>query len=150
MFFLFKITCLLLAILFHYTIHRKVVMANSSAALRILVAVMSLSLWVAVVFGGIFIEFVKPGLGFDYHAAPAGDLAAKHRAVPVYPRIGSRLRDPAGAARIGDPGICGYRVLTDLRLLNWALRGHSIESVVNQMRVPKRCAHGKRDRRRPA
>jgi len=29
-------------------------------------------------------------------------------------------------------------VMTDLRLLGWALRGHTIESVVNQMRVPKR------------
>lgn len=29
-------------------------------------------------------------------------------------------------------------VMTDLRLLGWALRGHTIQSVVNQMRVPKR------------
>jgi hypothetical protein len=29
-------------------------------------------------------------------------------------------------------------VMTDLRLLGWALRGHSMQSVVNQMRVPKR------------
>jgi hypothetical protein len=29
-------------------------------------------------------------------------------------------------------------VMTDLRLLGWALRGHTMESVVNQMRVPKR------------
>ncbi len=29
-------------------------------------------------------------------------------------------------------------VLTDLRLLGWTLRGHSIESVVTQMRWPKR------------
>ena len=29
-------------------------------------------------------------------------------------------------------------VMTDLRLLGWALRGHSIESVVNQLRWPKR------------
>jgi len=63
--FLFKITCLVLAILFHYTIYRKVVLAGSSAALGRLVAVVSIALWVGVVFGGIFIEFVKPGLGFD-------------------------------------------------------------------------------------
>ncbi len=29
-------------------------------------------------------------------------------------------------------------VMTDLRLLGWALRGHTMQSVVNQMRVPKR------------
>jgi len=27
--------------------------------------VVSIALWLGVVFGGIFIEFVKPGLGFD-------------------------------------------------------------------------------------
>lgn len=63
--FLFKITCLLLAILFHYTIHRRVALAGSSPTLGRLVAVVSILLWVGVVFGGIFIEFVKPGLGFD-------------------------------------------------------------------------------------
>jgi len=63
--FLFKITCLLLAILFHYTIHRKVVLAGVSPTLGRLVAVVSIALWVSVVFGGIFIEFVKPDLGFD-------------------------------------------------------------------------------------
>ncbi len=63
--FLFKITCLLLAILFHYTIHRRVVLADSSPMWGRLVAVVSIALWVSVVFGGIFIEFVKPGLGFD-------------------------------------------------------------------------------------
>ena len=29
-------------------------------------------------------------------------------------------------------------VMTDLRLLGWALRGHTMQSVVNQLRVPKR------------
>jgi len=29
-------------------------------------------------------------------------------------------------------------VMTDLRLLGWAMRGHSIHNIVNQMRVPKR------------
>ena len=63
--FLFKVTCLLLAILFHYTIHRKVVLADASPILGRVVAVVSIALWVGVVFGGIFIEFVKPGLDFD-------------------------------------------------------------------------------------
>jgi hypothetical protein len=63
--FLFKIVCLLLAILFHYTIHRKVVLADSSPGAGKLVAVVSIALWVSVVFGGIFIEFVKTGLSFN-------------------------------------------------------------------------------------
>lgn len=29
-------------------------------------------------------------------------------------------------------------VLTDLRLLGWALRGHSVQSIIDEMRVPKR------------
>jgi hypothetical protein len=63
--FLFKIACLLLAITFHYTIHRKVALSGSSSAASKLVALVSLALWVAVVFGGIFIEFVKEGLEFN-------------------------------------------------------------------------------------
>jgi hypothetical protein len=56
--FRFKITMLLLAILWNYTIHRKVAMSNSSGGLASLTAVVSLGLWVSVVFGGIFIAFV--------------------------------------------------------------------------------------------
>ncbi len=56
--FRFKITMLLLAILWNYTIHRKVAMSNSSGGLASLTAVISLGLWVSVVFGGIFIAFV--------------------------------------------------------------------------------------------
>ena len=63
--FLFKLTCLLLAILFHYTIHRRVALSNSERGAAKLVALVSIALWVAVVFGGIFIEFVKPGLDFS-------------------------------------------------------------------------------------
>jgi hypothetical protein len=29
-------------------------------------------------------------------------------------------------------------VMTDLRLLGWALRGHSAQSIINEMRMPKR------------
>ena len=63
--FLFKIVCLLLAILFHYTIHRKVALSDSSPGAGKLVALVSIVLWVSVVFGGIFIEFVKEGLSFN-------------------------------------------------------------------------------------
>lgn len=55
--FLFKIACLLLAIGFHYTIHRKVVFLGTSFGASIVVACVSLVLWVLVVFGGIFIAF---------------------------------------------------------------------------------------------
>lgn len=55
--FLFKIACLLLAIGFHYTIHRKVVFSGASLGASMVVACVSLVLWVLVVFGGIFIAF---------------------------------------------------------------------------------------------
>jgi hypothetical protein len=67
--FLFKIACLILAITFHYTVHRRVALAQpAGSATRTrakLTACVSLVLWVSVVFGGIFIEFVKEGLSFN-------------------------------------------------------------------------------------
>jgi hypothetical protein len=57
--FYFKITCLLIAIVYNYTIHRKVAASpNVSPGVAKLVAIVSLALWVAVVFGGLFIAFV--------------------------------------------------------------------------------------------
>jgi hypothetical protein len=57
--FRFKITCLVLAIIFNYTIHRKVASSeNVSPPVGILVGAVSLILWVCVVFGGLFIAFV--------------------------------------------------------------------------------------------
>jgi hypothetical protein len=55
--FRFKITALLIAILYNYTIHHKVV-KDGSPGLGKLVAVLSLALWSSVVFGGLFIAFV--------------------------------------------------------------------------------------------
>jgi hypothetical protein len=63
--FLFKIICLTLAIVFHYTIHHRVALTAASGGRAKVVACVSLALWVAVVFGGIFIEFVKEGLSFS-------------------------------------------------------------------------------------
>ena len=63
--FLFKIACLLAAIVFHYTIHRKIALSDAPGGRGKLAACVSLALWVAVVFGGIFIEFVKEGLSFS-------------------------------------------------------------------------------------
>ncbi len=56
--FQFKIVALLIAIIFNYTIHRKVAMSdNSSSGVRAVVGIVSLLLWVSVVFGGLFIAF---------------------------------------------------------------------------------------------
>jgi hypothetical protein len=60
--FLFKMACLLAAIIFHYTIHQKVVSSHASGAYGKLVACLSLALWASVIFGGIFIGFVNEGL----------------------------------------------------------------------------------------
>jgi len=60
--FLFKMACLLAAIIFHYTIHRKVVSSDASNAYGKWVACLSLALWGFVIFGGIFIGFVNAGL----------------------------------------------------------------------------------------
>jgi hypothetical protein len=63
--FLIKIACLVLAILFHYTVHRKVVYSGALTAASKLTACVSLVLWASVVFGGIFIAFVQAGLSFS-------------------------------------------------------------------------------------
>ena len=61
--FLIKMVCLLAAIVFNYTIHRRVARSKETSAGGKLVACVSLALWGSVVFGGIFIAFVNPGLG---------------------------------------------------------------------------------------
>lgn len=54
-----KMVALVLAIIFNFTIHRKVAMApDSSPGISKLVATISLLLWVGIVFCGIFIAFV--------------------------------------------------------------------------------------------
>lgn len=54
--FLIKMACLTLAIVFNYTIRRKVIVSGVSAGIDKLVACVSLALWVSIVFGGIFIS----------------------------------------------------------------------------------------------
>jgi hypothetical protein len=56
--FRFKITALVLAIIFNYTIHRWVALKQSSGGLAVLAGLVSLVLWASVIFGGIFIAFV--------------------------------------------------------------------------------------------
>lgn len=56
--FQFKMIALLLAIVFNYTIHRKVALSgNVSSRASAFVALVSMALWVSVVFGGLFIAF---------------------------------------------------------------------------------------------
>ena len=61
--FLIKMACLILALAFNYTIHRKIVESQGSPRMGRLVACVSLVLWVSTIFGGIFIASVRPGLG---------------------------------------------------------------------------------------
>ena len=55
--FQIKIVCFAVALLFNYTIRRKVARGGGSSALGKLVAGISLLLWISVIFGGIFIAF---------------------------------------------------------------------------------------------
>ena len=56
--FQFKIAALVLGIVYHYTIHRKVALSNPSPAVGKMVGAVSLLLWVSVVFGGLWIGFI--------------------------------------------------------------------------------------------
>jgi hypothetical protein len=60
--FLIKMFFFVSAVIFHYTIHRKAVSADTPPPNGKLVALVSLILWSGVIFGGIFIGFVYPGL----------------------------------------------------------------------------------------
>ena len=53
-----KITMLVLAILYNYTIHRKIALSNASAGVTKVVGGLSVLLWISVVFGGLWIAFV--------------------------------------------------------------------------------------------
>lgn len=60
-----KMFFLIVAIVFHYTIHRRTVLSGPSRGKGKLVGAVSLVLWMCVIFGGIFIGFVNPTL--DIH-----------------------------------------------------------------------------------
>lgn len=60
--FLIKMACLVLAIIFNYTIHRRVASSETPAPSSRLVGSISLALWGSVIFGGIFIAFINEGL----------------------------------------------------------------------------------------
>lgn len=56
--FRFKMTCLTVALLFHYTLHRKAAGAGVSPWAAKLAGALSLALWTAVIAGGRMIAFV--------------------------------------------------------------------------------------------
>ena len=60
--FLGKMACLILAIVFNYTIHRKTVSTEKPPPHSKIVGGVSLALWSGVIFGGIFIAFIDQGL----------------------------------------------------------------------------------------
>jgi hypothetical protein len=60
--FLIKMACLVTAIVFNYTVHRKVVQSGASPGAAKLVGLISLALWVSIIFGGIYIAFITEGL----------------------------------------------------------------------------------------
>jgi hypothetical protein len=60
--FVIKMVLFASAVIFHYTVHRKAVSSDTPPPNGKLVAWVSLALWSGVIFGGIFIGFVYPGL----------------------------------------------------------------------------------------
>jgi hypothetical protein len=60
--FLIKMACLVAALVFNFTIHRKAAQAETPRGSAKAVGAISLALWSAIVFGGIFIAFINPGL----------------------------------------------------------------------------------------
>lgn len=52
-----KMVCFAAALLFNYTIRRRVALGGETGGMAKLVAVISLLLWISVIFGGIFIAF---------------------------------------------------------------------------------------------
>jgi hypothetical protein len=56
--FRFKMMALLVATIYHYTVHHKVVSSNSSAGVNAVAGAISVLLWVSVVVGGIFIGLI--------------------------------------------------------------------------------------------
>ena len=60
--FLLKMACLVLVIVFNYTIHRRIAQSDNTSGAGKVVALLSLLLWAGVIFGGIFIAFIASGL----------------------------------------------------------------------------------------
>jgi hypothetical protein len=61
-----KMVFLVLAIVFHYTIHRRKVLTAAAPGDGTVVACVSLGLWALVLFGGIFIGFLNSTLDINH------------------------------------------------------------------------------------
>lgn len=57
--FRYKLIALTVAVVFNYTIHRKVALSGQSKAMNVMVGGLSLLLWVSIVFAGIFYAFTE-------------------------------------------------------------------------------------------
>jgi hypothetical protein len=56
--FRFKVTALMLGLIFNYTIHRKAALSDPSPPIGKLLAVVSILVWISVVFSGLWIAFI--------------------------------------------------------------------------------------------
>jgi hypothetical protein len=56
--FKFKMTALAIALVYQYTIHRKVALSDPSPAVGALTGIVSVALWISVIAGGILIAFI--------------------------------------------------------------------------------------------
>ena len=54
----YKLIALVFAIVYNYTIHRKVILSKAGPLVSGVVAAISLALWISIVFAGIFYSFV--------------------------------------------------------------------------------------------
>lgn len=61
--FLLKMAALVAAIVFQYTVRRRALSKQLSRVSAVVIASVSLLLWTSVIFGGIFIAVIRPGLG---------------------------------------------------------------------------------------
>jgi hypothetical protein len=61
--FLLKMAALVVAIVFQYTVHRRALSRQLSRVSNVMIASISLLLWIGVIFGGIFIAVIRPGFG---------------------------------------------------------------------------------------
>lgn len=64
--FLIKMVFFVSAVVFHYTIHRRALEPEGPPHNGKAIACVSLILWAGVIFGGIFIGFVYPGLNLRF------------------------------------------------------------------------------------
>jgi hypothetical protein len=55
--FRFKIICLVVAIIYNYTVHRSVALSDKTGLVAVLTGVVSIAMWVSITFAGLFYAF---------------------------------------------------------------------------------------------